>query len=53
LTLIPTSLYTSGRLIKCELGLAKGKREHEKRASIKEKDIKRDMEQELNPKLRE
>lgn len=47
LTLIPVSLYTSGRLIKLELALAKGKREHEKRASIKQKDIDRDIEEEL------
>lgn len=56
LTLIPLSLYTSqgsrpngreGRLIKCEIGLVRGKREHEKRAQIKQKDIKRDMDSEL------
>ena len=47
LTLIPLSLYTSGRLIKLELGLVKGKKAFEKRASIKKADIKREMEQEL------
>ena len=47
LTIIPVSLYTKGRLIKCELALARGKRKFEKRASIKEQDIKRDLEFEL------
>jgi SsrA-binding protein len=47
LTLIPLSLYTMGRRIKLELGLAKGKKAFEKRASIKKADISREMEQEL------
>lgn len=51
LTLIPVSLYTSGRLIKLELALAKGKKQFEKRAQIKQQDIERDLELELNQKL--
>lgn len=47
LTMIPVSLYTSGRLIKLELGLAKGKKQFEKRAQIKQKDIERDIEEEF------
>ena len=51
LTLIPVSLYTSGRLIKLELGLAKGKKDFEKRASVKQKDIERDLEEELKDSI--
>jgi SsrA-binding protein len=43
MTLIPLSLYfnTRGRA-KVELALARGKQTHDKRASIKERDWKRD-----------
>jgi len=47
LTLLPTKLYTKGRLIKVELALAKAKRKFEKKESIKKKDIERDIAQEL------
>ena len=47
LTLIPTKMYTRGRLIKLEFALAKSKREYEKRDLIKRKDIERDIEREL------
>lgn len=47
LTLVPTKLYTKGRLIKAELALAKAKRKYEKKEAIKRKDIERDMEREL------
>ena len=47
LTMIPTKLYTKGRLIKLEFALAKSKKKFEKRKAIKERDIKRDIEAEL------
>ncbi len=47
LTLVPTKVYTKARLIKVELGLAKSKREFEKKQVIKERDIKRDLDREL------
>ncbi len=47
LAIIPISLYTKDRLIKVELGLGKGKKKFDKKASIKAKDIKRDIEQDL------
>ena len=46
LTLVPTKVYTKGRLIKAELGLAKSKREFEKRETLKKRDIQRDIEKE-------
>jgi SsrA-binding protein len=47
LTLVPMRIYLSHGLIKVELGLGKGKRRHEKRASIAERESKREMEREL------
>ncbi|EQD56616.1 ssra-binding protein small protein, partial [mine drainage metagenome] len=37
-TLIPLALYWKGRHVKIEIGLARGKQEHDKRASEKERD---------------
>jgi SsrA-binding protein len=47
LTLVPMRIYLSHGLIKVELGLGKGKRRHEKRAAIAERESKREMEREL------
>ena len=44
-TLIPLKVYFSGSWAKVELGLAKGKRRVDKRRTLKEKDLKREMEQ--------
>lgn len=49
LILVPISMYTKGRLVKVKLALAKAKRKFEKRATIKKRDIERDIEQELKP----
>jgi SsrA-binding protein len=44
MTIVPLSIYFNKRgYAKVELGLAKGKRQHEKRDSIKERDWKRDQ----------
>ena len=44
MTLVPISLYFNGRgIAKLKLGLAKGKKQHEKRETIKERDWKRDQ----------
>ncbi|MEO9802325.1 MAG: SsrA-binding protein SmpB [Reichenbachiella sp.] len=45
LTIIPTRLFINDRgYAKLELALAKGKKIHDKRDSIKEKDVKRELE---------
>jgi SsrA-binding protein len=45
LTLIPIRLFLSSRgFAKLEIALGKGKKLHDKRDSIKEKDVKRDLE---------
>ena len=41
-TAVPLKLYWKKHLIKCEIGLAKGKKEHDKRASEKERDWDRE-----------
>ncbi len=45
ITLIPLKIYLKGHKIKLEIGLCKGKKLHDKRDSIKERDIKRDLDQ--------
>jgi SsrA-binding protein len=44
LTLIPTRLYFSGRHAKVEIALARGKDVGDKRQTIKEREMKREME---------
>ena len=41
-TCVATSMYWKGHLVKVEIALATGKKEHDKRASIKERDWNRD-----------
>ena len=43
LTLIPLKLYSKKNLVKVELGLARGKRQHEKREVIKKRETKREI----------
>ena len=47
LTLVPVSIYTTKSFIKLEIALGKGKKQYDKKESIKKKDIQRDVEQEL------
>jgi SsrA-binding protein len=44
-TLIPTKVYFARGRIKVELALAKGKRKYDKRRALKEKDLKREIEE--------
>ena len=52
LTLIPLRLYFKGGRAKCELGLARGKKLHDKRASIREREAKREMAKEARARQR-
>lgn len=47
LTLIPLKLYFKKNKLKVELGICRGKKNYDKRESIKERDIKRSVEKEL------
>ena len=42
-TVVPTAMYWVRGKAKLEIGLARGKKQHDKRASIKEKDWKREQ----------
>ena len=41
-TLVPVNLHFSKGNVKCEIGLAKGKKQHDKRATEKERDWERE-----------
>jgi SsrA-binding protein len=42
-TLVPLNLHFSKGRVKCEIGLAKGKKQHDKRATERERDVKREV----------
>ncbi len=46
-TLIPSDFHLKNGRIKVQICLAKGKKDYDKRATIKEKDVRRDTEREL------
>lgn len=50
MTLVPVSIYEKNNRFKVEVGLAKSKKEFDKRKTIKERDNQRRMEQELRGK---
>jgi len=41
-TCVATSLYWKGNRVKCEIALAKGKKQHDKRATVRERDWQRE-----------
>lgn len=49
-TLVPLKCYFKGNKVKILLGIAKGKKLHDKRQSLKEKEIKKDIEKSLKNK---
>jgi len=48
LTLVPLRAYLKNGRVKLEIGLARGKKSHDKRESIKKRDIERDTRQEMS-----
>ena len=50
LTIVPISFYTKGGLVKVELGIGRGKRMIDKRKSIKEREVNREMRRKLRQK---
>ena len=46
LTLVPLKLYLRGGMAKLEVGVARGKKAHDKRRSIAERDMRRELERE-------
>ena len=51
-TLVPLKAYFKNGRVKIEIGLARGKRSHDKRESIKRKDIERDTRQAVRERQR-
>lgn len=47
LTIVPISVYSKNRNLKVKIGIAKGKKQYDKREDIKKKDTKRDIERTL------
>lgn len=47
LTLVPLKVYNKGRRIKIEIGLARGKKQYDKRAAISKKETAKKIEREL------
>jgi len=52
LTLVPTRIYFSGPHAKVEIALAQGKDRHDKRESIREREMQRDMDRALGTRRR-
>jgi SsrA-binding protein len=46
--LVPLTLYFKGSRVKVEMGLAKGKKLHDKREGIKEREAKRDIDRAMS-----
>ena len=51
-TLIPLDVYLKNGRVKVTLGICKGKKQYDKRESIKTRDINRDIQREISSKLR-
>jgi SsrA-binding protein len=52
LTLVPLRLYIRDGRAKLEIGLARGKKAHDKRRSIAERDMRRELERETKARVR-
>ncbi|MDY0973537.1 SsrA-binding protein SmpB [Massilia sp. CFBP9012] len=51
-TLVPLNLHMNKGRVKCEIGLAKGKKQHDKRATEKDRDAKREVNQAMKTNRR-
>ena len=51
-TLIPLDVYLKNGRVKVTLGICKGKKQYDKRETIKNRDINRDIQREFSAKLR-
>lgn len=49
-TLVPLSIYEKNNLLKVQIALARSKQRYDKRKTLKEKDIQRDLERQLRDK---
>ena len=51
-TLVPLNMHWKAGKVKCEIGLAKGKAEHDKRDTIKDREGKREVERAMKSRSR-
>jgi SsrA-binding protein len=51
-TLVPTRMYFKNGRLKVEIALARGKRQHDRRAAARERDVQRDIEAALKERNR-
>lgn len=51
-TLIPLEFYLKNGRVKVSLGVCKGKKQFDKRATIKDRDVKRDLQREFSQRLK-
>jgi SsrA-binding protein len=47
LTIVPLSVYTKNRFVKMEIAVAKGKKQYDKRETLKKRDTQRELRQVL------
>ena len=47
LTIVPLSVYTKGRHIKVSIGIGRGKKKHDKRETIKRRELKRELDRKM------
>ncbi len=47
LTIVPISVYNKNKKLKLEIAVARGKKKHDKRETIKKRDVEREMERTL------
>ena len=47
MTIVPLEIYIKGNLVKMKIALARGKATYDKKAAIKERDLKREAGREL------
>lgn len=52
LTLVPLKLYFKNNILKVELGVCRGKKNYDKRETMKERDIKRNLEKTLKAEMK-
>jgi len=50
-TLVPLNLHWKGGRVKCDVALARGKAEFDKRATIKEREGKREVERAMKQRI--
>ena len=51
-TLVPLRLYINGGLAKLEIGIARGKKSHDKRRTIAERDARRELERQTKARIK-